>query len=122
MNLIDAYIEYRAETEPPAIYHRWSMIASVAALLGRRFYIPFGSSHIYPNLYIMLIGGVGTRKSSAIKEATKLIGQAGYKTFSARKTSKEKFLMDLEGILDEEGKDGSLLIRPEDDITNINLF
>lgn len=115
MNIIDAYIEYRAETEPPVIYHRWSMISSIAALLGRKFYIPFGSGHIYPNLYIMLIGGVGTRKSSAIKEATKLIGQAGYTTFSARKTSKEKFLMDLEGIPDEEDAD-------IDKITDQNLF
>jgi len=117
MNLIDAYLEYKLETEPPLVYHRWSIMSGIAALLGRKFYLPFGSGNLYPNLYVMLIGGVGTRKSSAIKDASRTIGLSGYKSFSARKTSKEKFLMDLEGISDD-----SNFLEPEQDITQLNLF
>ena len=118
MNLIDAYIEYRAETEPPVIFHRWSMTTCLAALLGRRIHMPFGSDNIYPNIFTMLIGNVGSRKSTAIIQATKLISKAGYNTFAAEKTSKEKFLLDLEGLEETE----EVLLQPNEDITGSNLF
>lgn len=43
----------------------------------------------------MLIGSPGTKKSSAIKIGAKLVKQAGYNTFAAKKTRQEKFLQDL---------------------------
>jgi hypothetical protein len=52
----------------------------------------------------MLIGHPGARKSTAIKLAKKLFSQAGYDTFAAEKTSKEKFLLDLEGLTEEDTK------------------
>lgn len=95
-NLFDLYFDYVADTEPPAVFHRWSLIGAVGAYLGRQFWFPFGSSNIYPNQYIMFVGEPGTRKSTAIKRASKLIGLAGYDTFGPQKTSMEKFLLDLE--------------------------
>jgi hypothetical protein len=50
----------------------------------------------------MLIGHPGSRKSTAIKLAKKLFSASGYTTFAAEKTSKEKFLLDLEGLTEEE--------------------
>lgn len=47
----------------------------------------------------MLIGPPGNRKSTAIKRARNIIAETGYAYFSAEKTSKEKFLLDLEGII-----------------------
>ena len=47
------------------------------------------------------MGATGTRKSTAIKLATKLIEAAGYETIAAEKTSKEKFLEDLAGDVAE---------------------
>jgi hypothetical protein len=44
----------------------------------------------------MLIGEAGARKSTAIKLVKKLIGASGYTDFSANKTTKEKFLVDLQ--------------------------
>jgi hypothetical protein len=73
-------------------------------MLGRQYYLPFGDFNIIPNQYIMLIGDPGTRKSTAIKMAKKLISSAGYDKFSAERTSKEKFLLDLEGVEDDDGK------------------
>lgn len=43
----------------------------------------------------MLIGSPGTKKSSAIKIGVKLLKQAGYSTFAAKKTRQEKFLLDM---------------------------
>src|SRR6187402_2504281 len=96
-NLFDMYFEYVKDTESPKVYHRWSIISAVATALGRRCWLPFGANRIFPNMYIMLVGNPGTRKSVAIKGVRKVLSAAGYDKFSAERTSKEKFLLDLQG-------------------------
>ena len=91
----DLYFSYVGETECPRTFHRWTAISCVAALLGRSVNIPFGHSNIYPNLYVMLMGQPGTRKSTAIKIGQKLISQIGYSHFSADRTSKEALWLDM---------------------------
>jgi len=100
-DLFSLYFDYVKDTESPTIYHRWSLIAAVGALMGRKFWMPFGSNRIFPNQYVMLIGNPGARKSSAIKTSRRLLSSAGYDTFAAEKTTKEKFLLDLEGADDD---------------------
>jgi hypothetical protein len=82
-------------------------------MLGRQYYLPFGDFNIFPNQYVMLIGDPGTRKSTAIKMAKKILGSTGYDKFSAERTSKEKFLLDLEGVEGDEGevKDTNAVMR-----------
>jgi len=101
--LFDKYFTYVTDTEPPLVFHRWSALTSLGAFLGRQYYLPFGEFNIYPNMYVMLIGDPGTRKSTAIKLAKRILSSAGYTTFNAEQTSKEKFLLDLEGLTDDEG-------------------
>jgi hypothetical protein len=101
-DLFSLYFKYYEDTEPPVIFHRWSLITCLSAYLGRQYWLPFGSQRIFPNFYTMLIGHPGARKSTAIKLGKKLFSTAGYATFAAEKTSKEKFLLDLEGLTDEE--------------------
>ncbi len=110
-DFFDSYLHYQRNTEPPAFFHRWAMIASIGALLERNYYFEHGHFHIIPNVYCMLIGVPGTRKSTAIKLAVKLLKSIGYKSFAAEKTSKEKFILDL-----AEGKDD------EQDILDQELF
>lgn len=95
-SLFDLYFRYVEGTEPPAVFHRWSLIGCIGALLGRQFYLPFGSNRLFANHYIMFVGDPGTRKSTAIKRATKLLGMTGFDKFSAQKSSMEKFLVDLQ--------------------------
>lgn len=102
LDLFDAYFSYTEKTEPPKIYHRWCMISGIGALLGRKIYIPFGHTRIFPNLFTMLIGTPGARKTTAINILRKTIEAAGYETFAAEKTTKEKFLLDLEGEEEED--------------------
>jgi hypothetical protein len=102
-DLFELYFSYVADTEPPLQFHRWSLIAAVGALLGRGFWLPFGTSRIFPNQYIMLVGNPGTRKSSAIKGVRKILARGGYDSFGADKTTKEKFLLDLEGLPESYG-------------------
>lgn len=62
------------------------------------------------------MGAAGTRKSTAIKVASKLLKKAGYDCFSASKTSKEQFLADLAktGMPETTGD--------TDDILDMNLW
>lgn len=96
VNLFDLYFSWVEDTEPPAIFHRWSLITSLSAVLGRQMWFPFGAGRLFPSHYTMFVGEPGTRKSTAIRRAAKLIGMAGYDKFSAQKTSMEKFLLDLQ--------------------------
>lgn len=102
-SLFDLYFDFVQDTEPPLIFYRWSLLTCLSAYLGRQTWLPFGSSRIFPNQYVMLIGEPGSRKSTAIKNCRKLFAAAGYKSFAATKTTKEKFLLDLEGV--EEASD-----------------
>lgn len=92
------------ESEAPAIYHRWCALSIMGAYMGRQIWINFGIGHIYPNQYMMLMGEPGTRKGTAMAVARKLLKTAGYTRFAKDKTSKERFLIDM-NMLDqsEEG-------------------
>jgi len=89
------YLTYASGNEVPQVFHRWSAIGAIAAILERNIYRPLGDTRLYPNIYVMLMGVSGTRKSTAIKMVKRILIRAGYKTFAAEKTSKEKFLADL---------------------------
>lgn len=102
-NLFDLYFQYAETTEPPLVFHRWSLLTGLGAMLGRQYYFPFGDFNIGTNMYVMLIGDPGTRKSTAIKLSKKVLSAAGFDKYSAQRTSKEKFLLDLEGVEDDEG-------------------
>lgn len=73
MNFIKKYHDYTKETEPPTNYHVWTMVSALSALLGRKCYIPQGVFTIYPNLYIVLVGSPGMKKSSAMNIGKNLL-------------------------------------------------
>ena len=69
----------------------------------------------------MLVGLAGTKKSTAIKIGAKLLREAGYTKFAAKKTRQEKFLLDLaesSGAMGSDATDGMSV----DDILDSNLF
>ena len=96
MELLKKYYDYTLpNTESPVCMHRWSFLSCVAASLGRNFYLPFGHGVIYPNLLTLLVGAPATRKTSAIRIASRLLKNSGYINVTDGKTSKEKFLEDF---------------------------
>jgi hypothetical protein len=99
-----AYAE-SASPEVPVTFHRWSILVGLGAYLGRDVWITHGHNQMLPNIYCMLMGDSGARKSTAIKLAKKIVGEAGYKHFAFTKTSKEQFLVDLAGDGEEVPSD-----------------
>lgn len=108
-DFFSAYLQYTSKNESPAIFHRWSAIAAIGAILGRNYRQEFGHQMLATNIYCMLMGTPGTRKSTAIKMSKKLLQAAGYESIAADKTTKEKFLLDLAGHTEDGG-----VIAPED--------
>lgn len=94
-DFFQSYLEYTSGGEVPVCFHRWAAIVGIGTLLERNVFLNFGNGYIYPNIYAMLIGSAGTKKSTAIKQIKKLLIRAGYTTIAAERTSKEKYLADL---------------------------
>ena len=113
-DFISLYLQYTSQTECPTFFHRWVGLTCLSAWIGRDIYFPFGHIKIHSNMYVMLVGLAGTKKSTAIKIGTKLLSTAGYTKFAADKTRQEKFLVDLV----EDMQVGSL----GDSILEQNLF
>lgn len=98
--------------ECPANCHRWSAISALSAWLGKQVWMPFGHSIIYPNQYIQIIGLPASKKSTAIKISNNLLKLAGFKNFAPKKTSMEKFLVELHDLTwGNEDEDGSSLLE-----------
>lgn len=95
--LFEEFFSYVRNTESPKTYYRWALVAAIGAALGRNFYFRHGHWSIFPNIYCMLIGSPGTRKSTAIKLTKRILRESGYSTVAADRVTKEKFLVDLDG-------------------------
>lgn len=96
-DFLSSYLSFIGVSEAPSVFHRWSALTVLGAWLGRQYSFPFGHSNINCNMYVMLMGDAGSRKSTAIRLAAKLVKAAGYENIAADKSSKEKFLLDLAG-------------------------
>lgn len=93
--VLDAYLGLVDDTESPILYHRWCFITAVAAMLARRTKFRMATGDIYPNMYTVLMGPPGARKSTAIRKVSELVKAAGYTHIASGKTSPEQFLVDL---------------------------
>ena len=126
MELLKKYYDYTLpNTESPVTFHRWSFLTCVAASLGRNFYLPFGHGVIYPNLLTLLVGAPATRKTSAIRIASRLLKNSGYINVTDGKTSKEKFLEDFSDNFSflakaQEDEDGFDFLSSESDALQVN--
>ena len=63
---LQTYLKYVEDTETPRIMHIWTALAGAGACLGRRVYLPFGITDIYANMFVLLVGPPGMRKSTAL--------------------------------------------------------
>ena len=67
-SILEDYMVFsRNECEASDAYLIGSILPVVAAQLERRVYFPWGQSSFYPNIFSMLVGPPGDRKSSAMK-------------------------------------------------------
>ena len=73
-DLIDKYLHYTKNTEPPEIYRKWCAVSTIAASLQRKVSFSIGNEIAYPNFYIILTGPSGeARKSTALRQMQDLL-------------------------------------------------
>lgn len=77
---IDGFMQYTANSEPPASYKLWTAISVLSAIMQRKVFLEWGPLTFYPNVYVVLVGPSGKcRKGTAMSFA-------------------EDFLSDLDGV------------------------
>ena len=69
-SILEDYFAYATQQKESAdVYIIGSILAVCAALLARRFYLQWGDDKVYPNLFTMLAGKAGDRKTDAVRLA-----------------------------------------------------
>ena len=72
-SILADYMDYaRGQEESADCYLLGSILPVASALLARSIWLPWGESKVYPNLFTVLAGKPGDRKSSAINAAERL--------------------------------------------------
>jgi Protein of unknown function (DUF3987) len=79
-------MEFTAETESPACYHFWVGCSLISAVTKRQVCLNFNMFKIFPNVYVILVGPSGARKSIATGIGMALAEKAGIKKFSDKIT------------------------------------
>ena len=70
---LNDYLQMVEDTESPRIFHVWSALWAVSTALGRRCKINSGLIEVLPNQYVLMVGTPGTRKSTAMGIARRLL-------------------------------------------------
>lgn len=95
---IDGYLALTEQTEPSELYRLWCGLSTIAAVLQRKCYTVW-EAKIYPNLYVILIGPPGIRKTTAMAPVKEMLNRVGVR-MSSDAASKEALigqLMDARG-------------------------
>lgn len=62
-NFIDAFLAFTEGKGSPRIYRLWSAIFAIGAVCERKVWLTTAKGRLYPNQYILLVGGAGIGKS-----------------------------------------------------------
>ena len=91
-DFVTKYLKHTSGGETPMVFHRWACLTGISAMLEKSVYLHDGLGNTYPNMYTMLIGSPGTRKSTAIKTMVRYLKKAGYTNTAPEAATKEAFL------------------------------
>lgn len=72
---LKAFLEYTAELESPINYFRWAGLSTIAGAAQRKIFAETPAFTIFPNLYVVLCGPAGVKKSTAIRMGKRLLKQ-----------------------------------------------
>lgn len=72
-SFIDSFVQYAVDSGSPEKYAKWCAVSGIAAALERKAWMWLGDRVVFPNQYILLVGGSGTRKSATADMITEII-------------------------------------------------
>jgi len=68
----EAYLKYQDNSEPPTLFKKWAAMSTIAGVLQRKCFMVW-EDLIYPNMYVVICGPSGNRKSTAIRPVRQLL-------------------------------------------------
>jgi hypothetical protein len=72
-NWLQAYSEYTADSEASPVFHLWGGLGALSAVTGRQVYMDMGKYSYLTNLYTVLVGPPGSKKTTAMMTARNLV-------------------------------------------------
>lgn len=95
-NWLESYMLFTDNTESAACYRRWSALSAISACLRRDCYFRGNhGEHLFPNMYVVLVGPSGfSRKNTAIIPAKKMLIALDIE-ITAGATTREALIRDL---------------------------
>ena len=91
-DFIEQYLYYTSATPSPEIYRLWCGISTLAGVMERRLFTMGSGGEIFPNLYVMLVGGPASGKSIAIERARELLRETKWSYLSPIGVTKARLL------------------------------
>lgn len=88
-HFIKDFLLYAEGCETPELYDLWSALAVLSSVVSRRVWVNQGYYTIYPNLYIVLVGMAGGRKTTAMNMCKDMLRELGTVPFAATCMTKE---------------------------------
>lgn len=88
-NFIKNFLKYAEGCETPELYDLWSALATLSSIVSRRVWVNQGYFTIYPNLYIVLVGAPGDRKTTSMNMGKEMLREIGTIPFAATCMTKE---------------------------------
>lgn len=99
MNFIRDYLKFCENSEAHLNYQFWCALWTLSTIVGRRVWLDQGHYVVYPNLYIVLVGPPGNRKTSAKSIAhdlvRRVVREGAPVPMSGESVTREKFIQDL---------------------------
>lgn len=88
---------YTSGNESHPVYDQYAALVALSSIISRRVWIPQGYFNVYPNLYVVLVGPAGNRKTTAMSVCKKLLRELEDIPFSAECQTKESVVQELNG-------------------------
>lgn len=92
-----SYLQAVGESKACREFHIWTMLATMSALAGKRFWFPFGRYDFYCNIYVVLVGDPGTAKSTAMEWGKNIVRAVGTIPVAATQNTKEAITQEMSG-------------------------
>ena len=100
-SFLQYHLQYVYQTESPHIFHIWAALTALGACMGRHVYLDTGIGPIFGNMYVLLVGPPGTRKSSAIRFAARVMQNATEVRFAPDDTGGQRQGL-ISALLDDD--------------------
>lgn len=92
---LDSYMEFTDQSEPPELFHIWTAISTVAAVLQRKCVINWGPIRFFPNMYVVLCAPPGkARKGTAMAYGSTFLSRIGIKV-AAESITREALVREI---------------------------